>query len=129
VVFLAAFVAFGTLYSAGSNGFDRVSGAKHASADRALERANTALVLDNASYAGGTVSMNVTNTGTTTLSLNETTVLVDNEVRSGTRRVNGDAATDLWEPGETLRVTVSAGSRPSRIDVVAGDGVAVGGAV
>jgi len=129
IVFLAAFVAFGTLFTAGSNGYERVSNAHHDATDRALRQSNTDLQLDNVSYQNGVLSANVTNVGTTTLDVNETSVVVDNAVYTGTRTVVGVSGTSLWAPGETMRVTVSLPSRPSRFDLVSPNGVSVGGAV
>lgn len=129
IIFLAAFLAFGTIYTAGSNGYERVSGAHQTAADHALRRTNTAITIQNASYSGGTLSVTVTNNGTTSLGVNDTTVIADNAVVNGTRTVNGNAGTDLWLPGETLRVTTTLPARPSRVEVVTGNGVSVGGVV
>jgi len=130
VIFLAAFLAFGTLYTTASNGYDQVQGARHAAAERALAQSNTAIRLDNATYGSGRVSLNVTNTGTTALSVNDTDVVLDNALAvSPATDVNGDATTDVWLPGETLHVVVTVSSKPTRVKVVTGNGVAVEGAI
>ena len=62
----------------------------------------------------------------TTLSLNETDLLTDNEYQDGWQgdvQIDGSQAeTDLWLPGETVTITV-AGSTPSRVKLTTETGV------
>jgi archaellum component FlaF (FlaF/FlaG flagellin family) len=77
-------------------------------------------------YAGNaTYFALVTNTGATVLRVSELDFLVDGAYTDavGTLSVDGDAATDLWMPGETLevRLTPLAGE-PNYFSIVAGNG-------
>ncbi|MFC6988583.1 hypothetical protein ACFQJD_07400 [Haloplanus sp. GCM10025708] len=128
IVFIGMFIAFGTMYTATSNGFERLADARGDVADETLERQNTALSLTTATYNSTSeiLTLEVNNSGTTSLSVNGTDVLVDNAYQTSfvVREVDGDATTDLWLPGETLHIELSV-SDPSRVTVVSGPGVAV----
>ena len=129
IVFVGFVVAFTTLYPVAANGFERVTDARDDAGDRALERENTAIDHLNVSYddATDTLTVNVTNTGTTELSVEHTDLLVDNTYWSGTRSVDGRTDTDVWLPGETLTVTVeNVTMTPDRVTVVTDHGVSVG---
>jgi flagellar protein FlaF len=128
IVFVGIFLAFSSAYTASANGFERVTDAKSAVDEEALERQNTALSLTNATYDAGTDTLTVeaVNEGTTTLDVEAVDLLVDNAYRDdfATRTVDGDDSTDLWLPGERLRLEVNASSQPSRVKIVTGPGVA-----
>jgi flagellar protein FlaF len=131
ILFIAAFVSVGILYSAAFNGYERVQDADDAQAEQVLERRNTAISFGNVTYNGsaGTMTVNVTNDGATSLSVAGTDVLVDGVYKSPDNyvsvSVNGDTATDVWLPGETLSVTVNTSGAPSRVKVVTAPGVTV----
>ncbi|WP_128475892.1 fla cluster protein FlaF [Halorussus pelagicus] len=134
VLFLGIFISFGIAFSAGSNGLERVNKAYEANADDELTRQNTAIDIGNASTTdvGGQRYVNVTvnNTGSTTLSINDTDILIGGNYTNHTSpnmetlEVAGAAETDLWLPGETLRFNVSVDAAPDRVKVVAGPGIA-----
>jgi len=128
IVFVGIFLAFSTAYTASTNGFERVNDAQSAVDDEALERQNTALNITNATYdsGNGTLILDVDNEGAAELSVEAVDLLVDNTYRDNftARRVDGDAATDLWLPGERLHLEVSLPTRPTRVKVVSGPGVA-----
>lgn len=129
IIFVAIFLAFSTAYTASANGFERMTDAKTAVDEEALERQNTALSVANVTYDGGTdtLSVDVVNEGTTGLSVNATDLLVDNAYRDNftARRVGGDNSTDLWLPGEQLHLELTTPTRPDRVKIVSGPGVAV----
>ena len=133
VIFAGLFLALGIFYPAMANSYERVQSADANQADRALEQANTDIRLDDAT-GGGQLTVTLTNTGSTSLTVSETDVLVDGNYiqRSelGTT-VDGDGSTDLWLPGETLEITYSPTGTVSsnRIRVVTEHGVAVSGAI
>ena len=80
ILFIAAFVSVGILYSAAFNGFEQVQDAERASDDRVLETKNTAIEVANVSYndtGTGKLTVNVTNNGSTTLSVSETDLLTN----------------------------------------------------
>jgi flagellar protein FlaF len=126
IVFVGAFLAFSTLYTASANGFERTSDASHAVNEEALERQNTAIEVVNVTYDNGTLTVAATNNGSVELSVPAVDLLVDNVYQDTfeSRTVEGDASTDLWLPGERLRLEVSVASRPARIKLVTGPGVA-----
>lgn len=127
IILAGAFIAFGALAPVVSNGFDRVSSASDAVHDRALERQNTGVELANATYSNGTLTVEANNTGSTSLSVSETVLLADNEFVSLTGNdtaVDGESATGLWLPGETLTITVAV-DQPIRIALTSEYGVQV----
>jgi len=128
IVFVGIFLAFSTAYTASANGFERVNDARSAVDDEALERQNTALAVTNVTYDAGTDTLTVeaVNEGTTTLEIGAVDLLVDNAYRDNftALTVAGDDSTALWLPGERLRLEVNATSRPTRVKLVSGPGVA-----
>ncbi len=128
IIFLAMFISFGIVYSAAYNGFERVSDARSDHADIVLNQQNTALNITTVNYSGGKLNVTVSNTGSTSLDVNDTDVLVDGSYVTAadvaSRNVNGDATTELWLPGETLRFQINVSSSPTRVKVVSGPGLA-----
>jgi flagellar protein FlaF len=134
ILFLGIFISFGVAYTAANDGFERVSDAYADSTDDELTRKNTAIDVADASVANedGQLYLNasVNNTGSTALSVADTDILIDGNYINHTSdemmtlEVDGDDATDLWLPGETLQFNVSVESRPERVKVVTGPGVA-----
>lgn len=129
IIFLSMFIAFGTLYTATDNSFERVIDAQDDRTEQTLETKNTAINVTNASYnaSADELTINATNTGATTLSLNESTILIDNtfqEAWETNATVDGNSGTDLWLPGETLSVTISLSSEPAYVQIVTEIGVA-----
>lgn len=128
LIFLSLFIAFGALYTATDNSFQQVTDAQDDQTDRALETKNTDIELASAVYDAGTNELTVTanNTGSTTLSLNATSLLVDNDYVTGweaNASVDGDDSTDLWQPGETVTISVAATSQPQIASLTTPSGV------
>ena len=132
VIFLGVLIASGTLYTATAGTAEQVSEASDAEGEELLDRRNTAIdvtqaVYDNNSTSPTTETFNVTvtNDGTTTLSVNDTSLLVDNEyVVPDSTAVDGDATTDVWAPDQQLVFETTNASTPDRVKVVAENGVA-----
>lgn len=132
ILFLGIFISFGVAYSAANDGFERVNGAYEENTEDELTRQNTAVGIGTASVAnwGGQAYLNLTvnNTGSTTLSVNDTDILIDGNYTNHTSdkmvtlEVGDDNETDLWLPGETLHANVSV-ETPGRVKVVTGPGV------
>ncbi|NEU56479.1 fla cluster protein FlaF [Halorussus sp. MSC15.2] len=132
ILFLGIFISFGVAYSAANDGFERVNGAFEDNSEDELTRQNTAIAIGNASVAneGGQSYLNLTvnNTGSSTLSVNDTDILIDGTYTNHTSdnmvrlEVGDDNETDLWLPGETLHANVSV-NNPDRVKVVTGPGV------
>lgn len=130
ILFIAAFVCVGILYSAAYNGYERVQDADASYDDRMLEQRNTAVNIMNATYnasGGGYVRVNVTNAGATSLSVNHTNLLIDGELRSRDSYdgwdIEGQKNTSLWLPGETYNVTISVNDQPGSVKFVTPLGV------
>lgn len=133
ILFIAAFVSVGILYSAAFNGFERVQDAETASDERVLDAKNTAIEVANVSFndssGNGKLTVNVTNNGSTTLSVSGTDLITDGTYVSDDAylepetAVDGNNETDLWQPGETYSMTVYQEPEPDRIKVVTSNGV------
>jgi flagellar protein FlaF len=129
VIFLGVLIATGTLYTAAAGSAEQVSDARDTEQEELLDRRNTAIDVDsvvyNTSASNDTLLVTVTNDGSTTLSVDDTSLLVDNEyVVPNVTRVDGDTETDVWAPDQSLVFETSNDSTPDRVKVVAENGVA-----
>lgn len=127
VLFVGVLIALSTAYPVMSAANERVQTAVDDRTDRELDQRNSDIELANAMYnaTNDTLVVWVNNTGSRTLSVNETDVLVDGAFQSGyATRVAGDGARTVWVPGETLRVEVSTTTAPGRVKVVTEFGIA-----
>lgn len=135
ILVVAAFIAFGMAYTAGANGFERVTEATKTTADDDLHRQNTRIDLVRLNYTSQTLTVNVTNNGTTALDVNATDAIVDGDYYSTAAfesvLVDGRADTELWLPGEELSVEIQLPdlTTPARVKVVTEHGVATWGVV
>ncbi|MCU4799851.1 flagellin [Halobacteria archaeon HArc-gm2] len=127
IIFAAMFVGFGMFHSATVNGFETVSDAQEDRTDRTLVQQNTEIEIWSATWDGGAGELTVraNNTGSTELAVDDVDLLADNAYVSGyATSVDGDGATNLWLPQETLAITVtSLDSDPGRVKLVTGPGV------
>ena len=123
VIFAGLFLALGIFYPAMVNSYERVQSADADQADQALAQADTAIEIDNTQ--AGTV--NVTNRGSTVLPVTETDLVVDGAYQKRgtvTTKVDGNATTELWLPGETLTLEPTGGlAGGSQIRVVTKHGI------
>jgi flagellar protein FlaF len=127
VIFLGVLIASGTLYTATAGSTEQISEARDVDQEELLDRRNTVVDATDVVYnsSNDTLLVTVTNAGTTTLSVAETSLLVDNEyVVPNSTAVDGDADTDIWAPDEELVLGVNTSSTPDRVKVVTGNGVA-----
>lgn len=139
ILFLGIVISFGMAYTAANNGVELINDAYEDSTDDELTRQNTDVRITSANAANqdGQLYLNVTadNTGSTTLSVNDTDILIDGNYTPHTNdkmvilEVEDDGETDLWLPGETLTFNVSVASEPSRVKIVTGPGVSASEAV
>jgi flagellar protein FlaF len=124
ILFVGFIVAAGIAIPPLIGSFGSLASAQDEQIDRGVDAMNTGIEITNATYDSetGTLEINVTNDGSTTLSVNDTSVLVDGEIpaRSDvTTDIEGDGAVELWLPGETLTITVeNVDSEPNRVKVV-----------
>ncbi|MGM0605303.1 MAG: flagellin [Halobacteriota archaeon] len=142
IVVAGLFLAFGMFYPAMANSFERVTGAESDSADDLLDQRNTAIELQNATTEnvtdeeGWTLTVNVTNNGSTAITVSTVDLLVDNgyqnrsEMNTTVYGQTADDTTDLWLPGETLELAVDGlTDQPARTTVVVRHGIRVSGSV
>lgn len=127
VVFVGVLIAFSAFYTSANGAYEDVMDATAARHERVLDRANTDVSIANASYdaTNDTLTVLVDNTGSRSLSVADTTLLVDGQyVTPDATTVDGDAGTDVWPPGEQLTITVNRSTALDRIKVVTDAGVA-----
>lgn len=136
VVLVGLMVSVGTLYPVLEDDRERYTGAQDAHEGRALDRQNTALAVQNVTYTNASelpgsedrLDVTVRNTGTTTLSVDETDLLVDGVYTvPNVTSVEGDATRNTWAGGQSLTLTVrypSTTAAPNRVVVVTEHGVA-----
>ena len=128
ILFVGLLVCLSTVYPVMETANERVTEATEAREDRSLDQANTATNVTAVSYNASTDTLvvNVTNTGSTTLSVDGTDLLVDGTYVTGaTTRVEGDSARTIWVPGEQLQFEVTGvTAEPGRIKVVTENGIA-----
>lgn len=130
IIIVAAFIAFGMAYTAGANGFERVTEATKDAHESRLDSQNTAIDIVRANYSAGQVEVNVTNNGTTALPVSATDLIVNGTYHGHDEfdelLVDGQSATSVWLPGEELFVRIDLpglGSSP-RVKIVTEHGVA-----
>jgi flagellar protein FlaF len=131
VIFAALFLAVGSLYTATTNATERVREAQEAQTDHQQTILVTDVDVTNATYntASGNFTVQVTNTGESTLSSDDVDAVVDGDYLDGSdfERVTVDGReTGVWRPGETLTLvdTDSVPGQPGRVKFVSGPGVA-----
>ena len=127
IVFAGVILSFGIVFGAVSDSYERVTDAEEDQTDRVLDTKNAAINVTGVERAGDRLTVLVNNTGSRSLSVNETDFILDNEYRSGWQTdatVDGENGTYLWLPGEQLNITVTESDVPSRAKVVTEGGVA-----
>ena len=140
IIAVGTFIAVGVFYGAASNGAELVTESQSDAFDNRLEQQNTAINITRAEYdtslVTDTLIIEVKNTGSTALEVNDTDYIVDNELIThedvrdqGSESVDGDSDTQLWLPGETLRIEITSTifediTNPDRVRIVTGPGVA-----
>ncbi|WP_207591454.1 flagellin [Halomontanus rarus] len=127
ILFIGLLIAVGIAYPTLETANDRRMTAMEDRDQRALEIRNTDVAVESAVYNGssGTLTVEIGNTGSTTLSVSETDLLVDGVYRSGYETaVEGNADRTVWQPGETLRMTANLETEPTRVKIVTENGIA-----
>jgi len=127
IIFLGLLVGSVTLYTTADATLEQVDEAADQRGERLLDRRNVAINVTEATYeANQGTTIRVENTGSEELSVNETTVLVNNSYRStadATVVGAGGTPTDLWMPGETLELNYTDQYAPNRVTVATEYGV------
>lgn len=127
VLFIGVLVSVSMVYPALTDNVESVSEAMNEREDRTLDQRNAGIEVENATYHNSSdeVTINVTNTGTTALTANETDVLLDGRLQPDpTREIDGATNREVWAPGETMQLTVTGvTTAPTRVVVVAEFGI------
>lgn len=129
VLFIGLFVAVGIAYPTVQAAYDERRTAIQDRDERALDLRNTAIEFKNVSYDGTELTVNISNNGSTTLSVQRSDLLV-NGVLQGQRdldsvSVDGNTDRKLWQPGEVLSIVVTPNEKPVRVKFVTEQGVAI----
>ena len=129
IIFVGMLVAVGIAYPVLQTAHEERRTAMDDRDDRALEMRNTAIDLQTASYDGTAteLTVNATNNGSTTLSVPATDLLVDGQYTAfdgNDTVVDGSDTRELWQPGETLSITVAVDDQPDRVKLVTEYGIA-----
>ena len=134
ILFVGMLIAVGIAYPAVQTAHDQRSAAIDDRDDRALDVRNTAIDDIEASYEPieddpGTLTVNATNAGSTTLSIPETDLLVEGVYQPAetyeTEIVQTpDAERELWQPGERLSIELAVDDEPHRVKLVTEHGIA-----
>jgi flagellar protein FlaF len=131
IVFIGLLISAAALYPAVDSYTERRADALDDREERALAQQNTDIRIVNASYDQGTgvLTLEVENTGASTLTVAELDVLVDGSyaaLEPDDTVVASSAATEFWAPGERLTVTFEPSTAPpDRVKLVTGPAVAV----
>lgn len=130
VIFVGLLVAVGIVYPVLETAHDRRSDAIDDRDQRALEIRNTAVNLSEVDATDDRIV--VENTGTTTLSVNDTDLLVNgtylerNEYETAVGEDDEGNERDLWQPGEDLVIEADVALEDGqRVKIVTENGISV----
>lgn len=120
ILFVAAFMVVGVVVPAAQASFEDISDSMGAQENRVLAAGNTDIELDTVTYnnTSDQLTVRVANTGTTSLHVNDTDLLVDGDFTNPETAVEGASARTVWAPGEPLTFTLSLANEPQRVVVV-----------
>jgi len=127
IIFFGVLVAMGAIYTTYDSTADRVTEAHDARLSDSIAQAETEIEIRLANWnsTSGELTIEIENTGTTQLTVDRTRVLLDGDPTAPgdatERTIDGDSDTDLWGPGETLRLVY--GRNANRIRVVTEHGI------
>lgn len=130
VVAIGALISLGVLYPAVEGSTVQISQASEDRQDRVIDARNSGVEIQSVTYteyddAANTLTVEVDNTGTVTLDVSTTDLLVDGELQTDPETtVDGEADRELWVGSETLEFTVEGlDDPPERIVVTGATGV------
>ena len=126
IIFVGVMVAAGIAVPSLVGSIGALADSQGEQVDRGIDALNTEFEITSATYnASGqeNVQVELTNTGSTTLGVNETSVLVNGVIPDSTD-VTSNPDAGLWLPGETLTFTVENRDSIGRVKVVAENGIA-----
>ena len=130
IIFVGVMVAAGIAVPSLVGSMGALADSQGEQVDRGIDALNTEFKITSATYnASGqeNVQVELKNTGSTTLSVNKTSVLVDGTIQRDadilSTDVDGEPDTTLWLPGQTFTIEIDYSS-PNRVKVVTENGIA-----
>lgn len=127
IIFLAAFVGFGILYTSAYNSFELVDTALDEKESQLLGQQNTDLEIVSAEINNSESSLRVTveNTGAKEMRVNNADLLINGTYQETLEKsVDGESGRSLWLPGENLTIEMEYNGGPARLKIIADHGVA-----
>ncbi|NIS39084.1 hypothetical protein GWN26_15655, partial [Candidatus Saccharibacteria bacterium] len=103
LIFIGIIIATSAIYGAWSYGYDQITDANNKNIKTTLNQKQTSIKIQNWTYDGNTLSINITNTGNTGLNVNRTTLITDGKlILTTTKTVKNHESSNNWLPDETL---------------------------
>ena len=130
IIFVGIIVAIGVAVPPVVGSFGSLAGAQGEQVDRGIDALNTEFEIESATYddENNRLTLELVNTGSTTLSVAGTSVLLDGAIPAEddvTTEVDSDASAELWLPGQRLMIEIEGvTAQPDRVKVVAENGIA-----
>lgn len=123
IIFVGVMVAAGIAVPSLVGSMGALADSQGEQVDRGIDALNTEFEITSAEYDSNTttLTLELKNTGSTTLSVNKTSVLINGEIPDSTD-IDRTPNEGFWLPGETLTITVNAD--PGRAKIVAENGIA-----
>ena len=121
IIFVGVMVAAGIAVPSLVGSMGALADSQGEQVDRGIDALNTEFEITSATYnesGNGDLDVTLENTGSTTLTRNGTSVLVDGGIRADA------AGTGLWVPGDTITITTGESTKPDRVKIVAENGIA-----
>ena len=122
IIFIGLVVAAGIAIPAVIGSVGSIADAQGEQIDRGIDALNTDFEIETQLIENedddDDLEVTLTNTGSTTLSLAKTSVLVDGDIRPGV------AGEELWAPGEEITITIDGVPSEGRVKVVVENGIA-----
>ena len=130
IIFVGIIVAIGVAVPPVVGSFGSLAGAQGEQVDRGIDALNTEFEIESATYddENNRLTLELVNTGSTTLSVAGTSVLLDGAIPAEddvTTEADSDASAELWLPGQRLMIEIEGvTAQPDRVKVVAENGIA-----
>lgn len=128
IIFIAAIVSFGALYTTAYNSYELMNAAEEDKANQLLGQQNTEIeiVAIETDQANSSVTVTAENTGATEIHVEDTDLLLNGTYQeSVTTTVEGQSDRTLWLPGENLTMeTTYDPSGTVRVKLVTAHGIA-----
>ena len=122
IIFAGGLVCVSVVMQAVESARDDVSDAEALEAGRLKERTDTVIAFMNGTANGTVTDLNLTNNGSTVIHAQAIDVVINGTVYTmniTNRSVDGITGTNLWAPGQTLRLTVQAPvSGPATVRII-----------